>query len=66
MSKSKYNKKANKGSRARHKGKGSGSPGILQSWEDFNKQAMAEFLQEIEYQAEEELEAFEEALRGTN
>jgi hypothetical protein len=66
MSKSKHGKKANKGSRARHKGKGSGSPGILRSWEDFNEEAMSEFLYEIECQAEEELEALEESLRCSN
>ena len=51
-----------KGSRApaRHK------PGVLKSWEDFNESAMDEYLRVVEREFAEQLDDFEQALRGEN
>ena len=41
-------------------------PGILESWEDFNEDAMREYLQSVAKDFAEQMDALEESLRGEN
>jgi len=53
-----------RGKKARARGKH--QPGILESWEDFDKDAMTEYLDAVEKEFNEQLDAFERALRCEN
>ena len=46
--------------------RGNHQPGILESWEDFDKDAMTEYLDAVEKEFNEQLDAFERALRCEN
>jgi len=46
--------------------KGPFRPGILESWEDFDKVAMTEYLDAVAEDLGEQLDALERALRGEN
>jgi len=69
MSKQKGNKgqkRRAKGQTRAARGKGRVQPGILESWEDFNELAMAEYLEAVAADFAEQLAEFEEALRCEN
>ena len=42
------------------------APGILETWEDFNEDAMREYLETVAEDFNEQLDSLEEALRGEN
>ena len=46
--------------------KGPFRPGILESWEDFDKDAMTEYLDAVAEDLGQQLDAFEKALRSEN
>lgn len=57
-----------KGQARGKKGRAQGKhqPGILESWEDFDKVARTEYLDAVEKEFNEQLDAFERALRCEN
>lgn len=55
-----------RGKKARARGQGKYRPGIVESWEDFNEAAMAEYLEAVTEAFAEELSDMEEAFRGEN
>jgi len=52
--------------RARSRSQSKHRPGILESWEDFNEAAMAEYLEAVTEDFAKQMDALEEALRGEN
>jgi hypothetical protein len=67
MSKPKGNKRQRRASHGKARaGRGKLKPGILESWEDFNEAAMAEYLEAVAADFAEQLDLLEESLRCEN
>lgn len=74
MSKARGDKGQQRGSKGQSRGnksrgraaRGKAKPGVLESWEDFNETAMAEYMQAVAEDLAEQLDALEEALRSEN